>query len=96
MRTTQIVRPELKNRPPVKKGGHKMIPGAWLIAIMNGGLVRLGLREHYSIFDGLPPGPGAADDVAYPRYFTTIPSDSGSLRSMGGFYRKKPRFLLLD
>mgnify|MGYP003310285890 CR=1 FL=1 len=50
----QIVRQAIKNRPPVKKGGHKMIPGAWLIAIMNGGLVRLGLREHYSIFDGLP------------------------------------------
>ena len=42
-----------KNRPPVKEGGQMMIPGAWLIAIMNWGLVRVGLREHYSIFDGL-------------------------------------------
>ena len=49
-----IIWQALKNRPPVKKGGKKMILGAWLIAIMNGGLVRLSLREHYSIFDRLP------------------------------------------
>ena len=67
------------------ENGQKLILGTWFKYLDKWGLVRYGLREHYSIFNGLPARSSVATNVAFLSIYSSMISDSESLGVIGGF-----------